>query len=283
MTKALLAGVLLYLTVLLPVHSQKSPIKFGDIPLEDLKMKLYDKDSSAAAVVLVDYGEAYLQISMNNVTLNFERHVRIKILNKEGLKWADVAVQLYRSTTAEEKISTLKAATYNLENGKLIQSSMSKDAVFREKFNNYKNVQKFSLPNVKEGSVIEYSYTVVSEFYSEFPNWQFQYTIPVRWSEYWAVIPEFFVYEKYMQGYVPVTSYETKPKDKTDYEATGHRWVSKDVPAFKEEPYMTSEADYVSKINFALSYTQFANQPINEIMGSWLTLNNGLLENERLW
>ena len=153
MTKALLAGVLLYLTAMLPVYSQKSPIKFGEIPMEDLKMNSYDKDSSAAAVVLVDYGEAYLQISMNNVTLNFERHVRIKILNKEGLKWADVAVQLYRSGSAEEKIGSVKAATYNLENGKLVASAMSKDAVFKEKFNNYKNVQKFSLPNVKSLSV----------------------------------------------------------------------------------------------------------------------------------
>jgi len=280
MLKLLFATALLCVAGLPPSYSQKSPVKFGEIPLEDLKMKSYDKDSSASAVVLVDYGEAYLQISMNTATLNFERHVRIKILNKEGLKWADAAIQLYQSGSAEERVSSLKAVTYNLENGKIVESKMAKDAVFKEKFNRYRNIQKFSLPNVKEGSVIEYSYTVVSEFYTEFPNWQFQYTIPVRWSEYWAVIPEFFVYEKYMQGYVPTSSYETKSKSNTDYQATGHHWISKDVPAFKEEPYMTSEDDYVSKINFALSYIQFPQKPVQEIMGSWKKLNDNLLEDD---
>lgn len=280
MLKALIAGALVCVSVLTPVYAQKSPIKFGDIPLEDLKMKSYDKDSSASAVILVDYGEAYLQINMNTATLNFERHVRIKILSKEGLKWADAEINLYKSGSTGEKVSKLKAATYNFEGGRMVQSTMSKDAVFEEKFNNYRNIQKFSLPNVKEGSVIEYSYTVVSEFFTEFPNWQFQYEIPVRWSEYWAIIPEFFTYERYMQGYTPVDSYETQSKGGSDYQATAHHWISKNVPAFKEEPYMTNEADYVSKINFALAYTQFPNQPVKEIMGSWQKLNNGLLEDE---
>ncbi len=280
MIKALIAGSLLCASVFVPVYAQKSPIKYGDIPLEDLKMTSYAKDSSASAVVLVDYGEAYLQVNINTATLNFERHVRIKILKKEGLEWADAKINLFKSGSAEERVTNLKASTYNLEGGKVVQSSMSKDAVFKEKFNNYINIQKFSLPNVKEGSVIEYSYTVVSEFFTEFPNWQFQYTIPVRWSEYWAIIPEFFMYERYMQGYIMVNTYETKSKGTNDYQATGHHWICKDVPAFKEEPHMTNEDDYVSKINFALSYIKYPNKPLEEIMGSWQKLNDGLLESE---
>jgi hypothetical protein len=38
--------------------AQKDPIKFGEIPLEDLQMTVYDKDTSAVAVILADYGEA---------------------------------------------------------------------------------------------------------------------------------------------------------------------------------------------------------------------------------
>jgi hypothetical protein len=33
--------------------AQKSPVKFGEIPLEDLKMSVYAPDSSAAAVIFV--------------------------------------------------------------------------------------------------------------------------------------------------------------------------------------------------------------------------------------
>ena len=38
------------------LQAQKPPIKFGDVPIDQLKMTTYDKDSSASAVILADYG-----------------------------------------------------------------------------------------------------------------------------------------------------------------------------------------------------------------------------------
>ncbi|WP_276368121.1 transglutaminase domain-containing protein [Chryseolinea sp. H1M3-3] len=260
--------------------AQKSPIKYGVIPLEDLKMVVYDKDSSASAVILTDYGEAYISVTSASAKLNFERHVRIKILTKDGLEWANAAIPLYHANSSEEKVYRLRASTYNLENGKLVESEMSKDAVFKEKFNRYINLQKFTLPNVKEGSVIEYTYTVSSDYLANFPNWQFQYEIPVRWSEYWGMFPDFFIFEKYMQGYIAPTSYEVKNKTAANFNTQAHHWISKDVPAFKSEPFMTSEDDYVSKINLALSHINFPGQPVQEIMGTWSKLNSRLLESE---
>jgi hypothetical protein len=272
--KALMIGLLTGLAI--SATAQKSPAKFGEIPLEDLKMTTYDKDSSAAAVVLVDYGEAYIQVTTNSAVLKFERQVRIKILKKEGLEWADAFVPLYQSGSNEERVTGLKASTYNLENGKIIESKMSKEAVFKEKFNRNINHQKFTLPNAKVGCVIEYTYTIVSDFFTNFPNWQFQRTIPTRLSEYWAVIPEFFFYEKYMQGYLNVSNYEVK----NTASSVAHHWILTDVPAFKVEPYMTCEEDYVSKINFALSHISFPGQMTQEVMGSWQKLNELLLNSE---
>src|SRR5688572_4603349 len=117
--KALLTGVCL--TILISqACAQKSPVKFGDIPMADMTMTSYDKDSSAAAVVLVDYGEAYIQSNAGGASMTFERHIRIKILNKEGTEWANAIIALYKSGSAEEKVSNLKASTYNLENGKIV-------------------------------------------------------------------------------------------------------------------------------------------------------------------
>jgi hypothetical protein len=277
--KHLIAGLVLAL-ISQTLYAQKSPIKFGEIPLEDLKMTGYDKDSSAAAVILTDYGEAYINASAVTTLLLFERHVRIKILKKEGLEWANGSVALFHSGSGGEKITSFKAATYNLENGKVVETKMSKDNSFRERFNKNINLQKFTLPNVRVGSVIEYSYTVSSEYFTNFPDWKFQYDIPVRLSEYWALFPEFFIFEKYMQGYVPVTNYEVKNKPSADFQVQAHHYVSKDVPAFKAEPFMTSEDNYVSKINFALSYINYPSGRSEEIMGSWVKLNTELLESE---
>jgi hypothetical protein len=277
--KLLFRGCILTLLVVQLSIAQKSPMKFGVIPPEDLKMTVYDKDSSASAVILGDYGEAAMAFYATTVKLNFERHVRIKILNKEGLRWADAQIALYHRGSGEERVMNFKGSTYNLENGKLVESEVSKDGMFKEKFNKNINLLKFTFPNVKEGSVLEYSYTISSEFIFNFPDWQFQKDIPTRHSEFWAFIPEFCIYEKYMQGYL-TPQYEVKQKTGTDFNSTAHHWIMKDVPAFKEEPLMTSEDDYKSKINFAISHLKYASGRVEEIMGSWEKLCRDLNDSE---
>jgi hypothetical protein len=277
--KALLTGIFAGI-FFLSAPAQKSPMKFGDIPMEDMTMKTYPQDSSAAAVILADYGEAYIMATSVATKMTFERHVRIKILKPEGTDWADAVIPLFKVGSAEESVSSLKAVTYNLENGKIVESKLSKDAIFKEKFNRNFNHEKFTMPDVKPGSVLEYSYKINSDFLANFPNWQFQRSIPTRLSEYWAIIPDFLSFEKYMQGYIPVSSYEVKPINGTGYSAKGHHYISRNVPAFKPEPQMTSESDYISKINFALSQINIPGEMVRDIMGSWPKLNSLLMEDE---
>src|SRR6266581_164012 len=75
------------------LKAQKPPAKFGDIPLEDMKMTVYPLDSSASAVVLVDFGESIINYNQSKgFQITFERLRRVKILTKEGLKWADFSI-----------------------------------------------------------------------------------------------------------------------------------------------------------------------------------------------
>lgn len=270
----------MFFCVAVVAQAQKSPIKFGDIPMEDLKMVQYDKDTSAVAVVLEDFGHAYITVTSVQVSMQYERHTRIKILKKEGLSWADANILLYHSGSAEDRITTLKGASYRLEGGEIIETKMEKGSTFKERVNRNFNATKFTIPNAKVGSVIEYAYTINSDFYINFPNWQFQRSIPTRHSEYYASIPDVFIFEKYMQGYLLATTYEVKEKNSASLPVKMHHWIIKDAPAFKKEPFMTCEADFVSKINFALAYIDSPGQPTKEVMGTWQKLNDDLLENE---
>ncbi|MBX2913658.1 MAG: DUF3857 domain-containing protein [Cyclobacteriaceae bacterium] len=245
--------------------------------MDDLTMTIYSKDSSAAAVILMDYGQAQLNVGSNFANMIFERHTRIKILSKDGLKWGDVSILLGQSGGAEDRITSLTASTYNLVNGKIVESKLDKKGIFKEKFNRNFNLQKFTMPDVKEGSLIEYTYKVSSDFWLYFPNWEFQSTIPTRWSEYWATIPDIFHFERYMQGYLAVVVNEVKPTNAGTLGAQAHHWIVKDAPAFKEEPFMTSQQNFISRINFALSHVTFPGSPSREIMGSWEKLNKDLL------
>jgi hypothetical protein len=272
--KALIVGLPLALLTSLCAIAQKSPVKFGEIPMADMTMKIYDKDSSASAVVLVDYGEVYFNTGLNTLGMNHDHHVRIKILKKNGFRWADIAILLYHEA---EHITRLRATTYNLENGKIVATDLSKEGIFQEKFNRSFDLQKFTMPNVKEGSVLEYSYTVKSAFLFNFPNWQFQSEIPVRWSEYWALIPNIVTYQKYMQGYIAPTTYEVKSRNDAKLQVDAHHWIAQDVPAFELEPFMTSKQNYMAKVNLAPSHVTYHGRPTQEIIGTWEKLNKDLL------
>jgi Transglutaminase-like superfamily/Domain of Unknown Function with PDB structure (DUF3857) len=285
--------------------AQKAPFKFGNIPIEDLKMIRYEKDTSAAAVVLGDYGESnivYIQ-SSGDWRVSFERTQRIKILTREGYDHANFEVLLYHNSTDKEKLSGLKVITHNFENGKDVETKMKSDAVFEEEYDKNLNITKFTAPNIREGSVVEITYKIDSDFIQYFRDWEFQSTIPVVWSEYRANIPEFFNYRRYMQGYIGLTVNENKinPKsisitskertgtkvvqttfstDEVQYNEQAFRWAAQHVPGFKEEPFMTTAADYLSKINFELASLNFPNQPVQPMMGTWVDLNKSFLDSD---
>lgn len=273
--------VFIFLVICIPLGllAQKSPARFGDIPLTDLNMTTYDQDTTASAVVLFDYGQSYVTVNAGTPMINIERHTRIKILKKEGLDWANGSILTYHEGTEEEKIIGLKATAYNREGGKVVETKMGKESIFKEKFNRSWNRQKFTIPNVKVGSVIEYTYKKSSEFIANFPNWSFQKKIPTRYSEYWAMFPKIFKFQQYMQGYVPITTYEVNEQMYFGESVVAHHWISKNVPAFSEEEYMTTEDDFISQINFALALIDLPERTI-EIMGTWKKLNDDLLDSD---
>jgi hypothetical protein len=283
--------------------SAKRSCQIWRISLDDLKMISYPPDTAAPAVVLVDYGQSHLKYSQEHgFSLVFERLRRIKILKTEGLDMANVKIRLYHRNNNEEKVVNLKGITVNLENGKPVETKLKNDMVFKEPFDKYNNLVNFSMPNVKVGSILEMTYTINSDFFFNFNDWEFQTSVPTVWSEYRARIPEYFNYDKYAQGYVPFEIQESTRapgqiilrskersegrvtqtqfnENKIDYVENRFRWAAKDVPAFKDEPFLTTRNDYISRINFELAYTKFPNQPIENYMGSWQEINKTYYEN----
>src|SRR6476620_4114013 len=110
--------------------AQKAPFKFGNVSIEELKMTSYEKDTSASAIVLGDFGVSTIKYyqSDDNWRITFERTQRIKILKKEGYGHVDFQIPLYHNSTDKEKLSGLKVITHNLENGKDVETKMKSDA-----------------------------------------------------------------------------------------------------------------------------------------------------------
>ncbi len=262
-------------------YAQKPPAKFGGVSKEEVAMNVYEQDTSAAAVKLMDFGESLMSYNQTvGFTLTFDRLIRIKILKKEGYDWANLEIPLYHQGSRDEKVIALKGITYNLVDGKVVETKLRKDGIFDEKRDENVNLHKVTMPDVQEGSVIEIAYTVSSEFWTNLEDWSFQTTIPVVWSEYRLRIPEYFSYDKYMQGYIGLAEKEetsapinfvldSRSNETLSLQEKRMRYVAKNVPAFKPEPFITTASDYLSQINFELAYVRLPNQPIKPYMGTW--------------
>lgn len=217
--------------------AQNGPKAFGDVSLEELELKSYEKDPAAAALVLFDKGDLEVdQFSTKGWNLN--RHIRVKILKQSAVEeWSNIKVLVPKNG-----FKNLEGSSYNLENGAIVKSELDQTSVFEKKYDKYTDEITFVLPNVKEGSVIEYSYTEVNgSLY--LPRWEFQDTDPTLWSEY-----SFFYSSSdivpHVRGTIPVIREEIK------YEGKYQKWVAREVPAFKEEPLMPDMDAYLSSIEF---------------------------------
>ena len=179
----------------------------------------------------------------------------------------------------------MDAATYNMVDGKMVTSKLNKDAKFTEEFNKNYVIKKFALPNVKEGSIIEFKYKIRSDFTFTLRGWKFQSSIPTLWSEYNVKIPEYFIYKNNTSGYYQIEHpvHETVTAayiPGLSSNAAYDKYCAANVPALKEEPYVTTMDDYTPKIEFELRGTQFPGQMYQDFNGSWPKIINGLAEDE---
>jgi hypothetical protein len=91
---------------------------------------------------------------------------------------------LYTDGKIEENLDNLKGVTYNLENGKVIETKLESGSIFKDKLSKYYTVRKFTLPAIKEGSILEYTYVIKSDYLFNLQPWEFQGEYPRLWSEY---------------------------------------------------------------------------------------------------
>lgn len=283
---------LLFAVFLFPLLVQAQiPQKFGKITPAELDLKVYSKDSSAAAVVLFDKGETYYDFS--NVTYSFrvvfKEHKRIKILKKEGLDEANIKINTYGGANENsEKITSFKAFTYNVENGTAVKTKLDKNQIFKEKVTDRVTATKFAFPNVKEGSIIEYEIEIESGYNMNINDWAFQDNIPTCWSEYTVSIPEYFKFNKHTKGYEPFKTIEKTTQSKSisingnslmysDY--TDH-FVMENVPAFKTESNIDCVRNYLSMVTYEISSFEVPGSKYENYNTTWPKIAENMLDNE---
>ncbi|MEJ7609670.1 MAG: DUF3857 domain-containing protein [Ferruginibacter sp.] len=273
--------------------------KFGDISVKDFEPVLYPIDSNAKAVILYDGGIATYKSDGKtwfNVVYTYTR--RFRIMNKSAFGLATVQIPIYKSEDAEDRIEKLEAYTYNLENGKVVSTKLDKESIFNDKASKTYLIKKFTMPDLKEGCIVEYRYTIISPSPGFLRGWTFHDAYPVLTSEYDITVPNLFNYVVLKSGYFDLspriaeegTQFFTIRSSDSPFASSDvfsfqavtvhNKWILNDLPAMVSENYTTTMRNHLSRVEFQLKSLNFPNQDPQIRIGSWEQLMSVMLKDK---
>jgi transglutaminase-like putative cysteine protease len=277
-----------YLTTLIFLlaitYAGAQDFEYGKINGDDLGLNKVTFDSSANAVVIREFGTSRIDLDQGVLSVVFMYHVKIKILNKNGFNHGNIVIPLRIHKEIDDEVEELRATTYNFSSGVMTRIELDKKNIFKEKANKYVNLYKFTMPDLKEGSVIEYSYRVKSPGIFNFRKWDFQSEIPKLHSEYIAFIPGVYNYNVALRGGRKLTTQKSEVSrgcfryGSHDVNCSKMTYIMKNVPALIEEDYMTSASNFKAAVYFELSHYQDMQGQTKNVTKNWKDIDKEMME-----
>jgi len=304
----------LLLLLLLTVNSiLAQDFKFGKVSKAELEQKISLGNNEVNAEVL--YKSQTVRYDFNKEK-GFSQvntfHERIKIYNKEGYDLATKKVRLYDKTNANsENLTQLKGYTYQLVNGKIEKTKLKKESIFEEKNNKYWATKKFTMPNLSEGCIVEFMYSIKSP-YIEIDDIILQYDIPIKRLEVDIKIPEYFNFKKLVNPkavFYPKIEESKRSRKETvtsirGVSQTGSRYRTgpgggyssnaseftfdeniikinlDNVPALKKEAYVDNRDNYRAKLALEYEYYKGPSGQLEYYSTTWDKVTNTINKSE---
>ena len=266
--------------------------RYGKVSKEELQEKVHPIDSNANAAILYREIKSSFDYSDDDgFYITHDVFERVKIYNKDGYDWGSQSINLYKNGRAKEKISSLKGYTYTLVDDKIEEQKLKKNGIFEEETTKYLEKTKFTMPNIQDGCVLEYKYSIKTPFKYSIDLYGFQEKIPVNKVYIRFTTPEYYNYKMHQKGWIPFKidtdkrertlsySYTTQPQrgqavpQRNKTQATFFENIYsvdiENVPPIKKEKYSGNIENFMSSLSFELSFVKFPNSPIETFSTSW--------------
>lgn len=164
-----LIALLALVAVALSAEAQNKKEQQAEL-LKNLKQTSFTMATGYDAVVLAEVIDAGVGMGYKPAgetkALNLARQTisrRVKILNNAGCKYATISFSSYELDGFSNDIVSKKyitATCYNLEGDKIVKTQLSARDIKQTSADNGEVRFEFTIPNVKAGSIIEYTYSV---------------------------------------------------------------------------------------------------------------------------
>ncbi len=276
-------------------------IKFGDIVEKDFAPEYKSLDSNAQAIILYNSGIAKYEGNSNGwFNIVYTYHKRILLINKNAFELATVEIPIYKGSSNEDKLDKLEAASYILQNGAIIKTKVDKESIFKDKATKDYELRKLTFPNIKEGCIVEYTYSITSPYARSLRGFAFQSGYPILKASYDITVPGLFNFIFLKTGYYDLTPTEintntqmyylstsgdnsTLKNENFTYNATNthSKWELTNLPAIVPENFTTTVSNHVSKIEFQLSSLNYPDQAPKPILKTWQQAAKEMLEDEQ--
>ncbi len=262
------------------LFGQERSYSFPEITTAELEMTRYELDTSATAIVLHDYGDIRVNNYPDPIQI-YTHYRRIKILKKGGLDQGNIEIPYYSYEDNERIVHTLAKVT--LPDG---QTYTLKDKdFFTEKKSKYSSVKKFATPQLEVGAIIDYYYEIKSKDVIQLREWYFQTDIPVLLSELKVKHSRSFSYMYLVQGFDGMNRRQQGSsaikKDSTFNPLLNSKvFTVKDIPALKEEPFITTIEDYRLRVRFQCTKFTSYHGTSTEILSTWPVVTEKILSRE---
>lgn len=263
--------------------------KMGKPTTEELEMTDYAPEPDAEAVVLYRENDVRFNYRANGFVAEYRNRVRIKVLKPEGTALGDVSITLYETEVSKlrETLQDVKASSYNMEEGKMVRSKLTSDLKNRERIDKNHTQVKFSIPNVKVGSVIEYEYTKVSEIFWAIDTWYAQSDIPVFYTTYRIETPEWFNFHCSNTGWGHLQYKQDKGSfrialgtDAITCTTTINEFQGSELPSIKGDQFIPYVRDYCSQVSNELRSVELPGSFPHNYTQTWDDVKKALLEDD---
>ena len=210
---------------------------------------------------------------------------RLKVLKPEGKHVADheIGVRLSSSSSVPETVRGLKAVAYNMENGKVVKTKMESSMIHEEQIDKTEKLIKFSVPQVRVGTVIEYEYRLESDFYFQLRDWYAQTSIPVVYTKYSVTIPEwlnFHLEETGMSQLENKQEFASMTIGDDIINTETNIFIGHNLPALKADDYIWCAADYGCKVTHELQSVTIPGYVYKDYSVKWETIDETLFADD---
>ena len=196
-------------------------------------------------------------------------------------------------TDGDEMVEEVKATAFNMEGSKVVKSSLKKSDIVTTKVDDQNYLMEFTVPDVKEGTVIEYEYNIHSQLFWELHDWYAQCEIPVVYAKLDMNIPNYLIFNIEDHGIQRLTytctegqlkyKVESDPLANQMWVKTNHYvYIGRNLKALPKDDYVWNLKDWSAGITAELKQYRLRGMTQMDFARTWEQIDEMILNTDGL-